>query len=184
MKVGNEATKVVNNAACLFFSMLFLMFTALMPTVMTCKQRIFCRLTTDKGYKFVSLFFSVPMEMAVFIREHLNYWYSLKAYYFAKTMADMPFQVRQWQITGYGKAPLTLLTFSDLVPFDLQRNCILDDRATMRSHAFLIIPPFVHIGFADCAIVGFVNRSRKFVASKVATDANINLVFNFSYIFV
>lgn len=43
-------------------------------------------------FKFSMLYISVPLETSVVLREHLNNWYSLKAYFFSKLIADIPLQ--------------------------------------------------------------------------------------------
>ncbi|XP_032786476.2 ATP-binding cassette sub-family G member 1 [Daphnia magna] len=67
--VGNDASYPFN-AGLLAFSQLFIIFTGTMPTIVT-----------------------FPMERNVLVREHLNHWYSLKAYYLAKLIVDIPFQI-------------------------------------------------------------------------------------------
>ncbi|XP_034243636.1 ATP-binding cassette sub-family G member 1-like [Thrips palmi] len=68
--VGNEASKISGNVACIFFFVLFLFFSNALPTVLT-----------------------FPLEAAVFFREYSNNWYSMPAYYLSKVLADFPYLI-------------------------------------------------------------------------------------------
>uniref|UniRef100_A0A182U2S1 ABC-2 type transporter transmembrane domain-containing protein n=1 Tax=Anopheles melas TaxID=34690 RepID=A0A182U2S1_9DIPT len=68
--IGNQAAQIFNNYNYVFFSIMFLMFTA-----------------------FSSMTMAFPLELPIITREHFNRWYSLRAYYIAMTVADIPIQL-------------------------------------------------------------------------------------------
>lgn len=60
-------------------------------------------------------FFAVPLELPILVREHLNNWYTLKAYYLAKSTADLPFEV------AYTTIYVSCVYFATNQPFECAR---------------------------------------------------------------
>ncbi|CAG9858000.1 unnamed protein product [Phyllotreta striolata] len=68
--IGVDASNMTNNSNYMFFSEMFLMMTA-----------------------FNSVLTTFPSELPIITREHFNKWYSLKSYYLAISIADIPVQM-------------------------------------------------------------------------------------------
>ncbi|KAI1307578.1 ATP-binding cassette sub-family G member 1 [Halotydeus destructor] len=86
------------NVSFLFFNLLFLMFAAIMPTILT-----------------------FPAEMKVFLNEHRNGWYNTRSYYYAKSFVEFLVQlpipyVYSLFIYRWTKQP-GLESLADMVPF-------------------------------------------------------------------
>ncbi|ETN58464.1 abc transporter [Anopheles darlingi] len=97
-RCGEDASHVMTNGASLFFFQLFIFFGNAMPCVITCKS---CHVLGSIVWLASLAYFkqshllssAVPLEARVFIRERLNNWYSLEAYYVSKIFADLPLQM-------------------------------------------------------------------------------------------
>lgn len=108
--IGDEAEHVRDNLNYVFYSIMFLMFTAFSAMSVACKsshsgRHCWSRNTlTNQQWDALTqpvlmikainfLFVSVPLELPIITREHFNRWYSLRAYYIAMTLADVPIQM-------------------------------------------------------------------------------------------
>lgn len=89
---GQEGSRVLDNYNLLFSILVHHMITSMMLTILT-----------------------FPMEMSILLKEHFNRWYSLKSYYIAITITDLP-------VATFGCILFTALVyFMSAQPMDLQR---------------------------------------------------------------
>ncbi|XP_023170515.2 ATP-binding cassette sub-family G member 4 [Drosophila hydei] len=68
--IGNDANNSMNNFRYVFYTIMFIMYCA-----------------------FSGILVKFPLEFPIVSREHFNRWYSLRAYYVAITLADLPIQI-------------------------------------------------------------------------------------------
>lgn len=65
--------------------------------------------------------------MSILIKEHFNRWYSLKMYYTAVTLIDIPVSVSLGLVA---KTFINFFQISDSVLFHIHSNNLLDDGST------------------------------------------------------
>ncbi|XP_076247033.1 ATP-binding cassette sub-family G member 4 [Calliopsis andreniformis] len=70
LETGTDASRVLDNYNLLFSILIHHMMTTMMLTVVT-----------------------FPMQMSILLKEHFNRWYSLKAFYTAMTLVDLPLSI-------------------------------------------------------------------------------------------
>ncbi|KAH8413443.1 hypothetical protein KR009_011337 [Drosophila setifemur] len=68
--IGNDAAQALNIFRYIFYTIMFIMYCA-----------------------FSGILVKFPLEFPIVSREHFNRWYSLRAYYVAITLADLPIQI-------------------------------------------------------------------------------------------
>lgn len=88
---GEDGARVLDNYNLLFAILIHHMMTTMMLTIVTCEfaPRWYIK-THAVGIKNWQTFFSVPMQMEILAKEHFNRWYSLKSFYTAITIIDIP----------------------------------------------------------------------------------------------
>lgn len=87
--IGGSAKNMMNNFRYVFYSVMFLMFTAFSSLQTTCKWKWLIEFVIT----IVTILYLVPLELPVIKREHFNRWYSVRAYFVSLTLADIPIQV-------------------------------------------------------------------------------------------
>lgn len=90
LQMGNDGHRVKDNYSLLFAILIHHMMTTMMLTVVTCKSIV----TQWHSILFIEIFcLAVPAQMGILMKEHFNRWYSLKAFYTAVTIVDIPISI-------------------------------------------------------------------------------------------